>query len=204
MLYEDFLRKKEEFLLSLNVSRETFDRLSKFIDHLKECNQKINLVGSSEMGNIWFRHVFDSMQLMQYINIHSKVCDFGSGSGFPGVILGILGVNGMTLVESIGKKVSFLERVSRETCVKNKVLCDRVENLRDSFDFITARAVTSLDKLLKLTKGIRREDTICVFPKGKKYQEEIEEAQKNFDFKVQVYQSITHEDGKILVLKNVR
>ena len=245
MRYDEFLQEQQKLIPSLNVSRETFDRLKAYVNLLEECNQKLNLVGSSEMATIWDRHVFDSMQLMPYIvkgGFHVKsrkpsevqvllknasrtlmpeiegavedsalhipksslsVCDVGSGAGFPGIVLGILGVSDMVLVESIAKKALFLENVSRETLIKNTILCDRVENLKKTFTAITARAVAPLKDLLRLTKNIRTFDTVCIFPKGKKYQEEIEDARRYFSFDVEAHQSLTHEEGRILVITHV-
>jgi 16S rRNA (guanine527-N7)-methyltransferase len=204
MRYDEFLQEQRKLLPSLNVSRETFDRLDIYVKLLEEYNQKLNLVGSSEMSNIWDRHIFDSMQLLSYIPDSShSICDFGSGAGFPGIVLGILGVSEMVLVESIGKKALFLENVSRETFIRNTVLCDRVENLKKTFDVITARAVAPLKDLLKLTKNIRTPGTVCVFPKGKKYQEEIDDARRYFSFEVEAHQSLTHEEGRILVISHV-
>jgi len=204
MNYDEFLQEQRKLLPFLDVSRETFDRLEIYVNFLKEYNQKFNLVGSSEMGNIWDRHIFDSMQLISYVAESPRsVCDIGSGAGFPGIVLGILGVSDMVLVESIAKKALFLENVSRETLVKNTILCDRVENLKKTFEIITARAVAPLKDLLKLTKNIRTPDTVCVFPKGKKYQEEIDEARLYFSFEVEAHQSLTHEEGRILVINHV-
>jgi 16S rRNA (guanine527-N7)-methyltransferase len=204
MRYDEFLQEQQKLIPSLNVSRETFDRLKAYVNLLEECNQKLNLVGSSEMATIWDRHVFDSMQLMPYIPKSSlSVCDVGSGAGFPGIVLGILGVSDMVLVESIAKKALFLENVSRETLIKNTILCDRVENLKKTFTAITARAVAPLKDLLRLTKNIRTSDTVCIFPKGKKYQEEIEDARRFFSFDVEAHQSLMHEEGRILVITHV-
>ncbi len=204
MTYDQFIQEQQKLLPCLNVSRETFHRLERYMDLLKEQNQNLNLVGSSEMPNIWHRHVFDSMQLLPYIpTTATSVCDFGSGAGFPGIVLGILGVSQMTLVESIGKKVAFLENVSHETFLKNTILCDRVENMHKAFSVITARAVASLKDLLTLTNNIRTPETLCIFPKGKKYQEEIDDARSYFDFKIDVHQSVTHPEGKVLVISHV-
>lgn len=201
MNYETFLKEKNSLSLEQNVSRETFLRLESYVTMLK--NASFNLISAGDGDQIWERHIFDSIQLYPYFS-KGSVCDFGSGAGFPGIVLSALGIAPLTLVESIGKKAEFLQNVSRETFLDYKVICDRVENSTEKFDFITARAVASLKKLLQLTEPIRTHDTVCVFPKGKKYQEEIEDARREFSFDVEVHQSVTHTEGKILVLRNVR
>ena len=204
MDYNKFLDIQQKMLPSLNVSRETFDQLRVYLSLLEEQNKNLNLVGSQEMERIWERHVFDSMQLMLYLKKPPlSLCDVGSGAGFPSIVLGILGVDKMTLVESIEKKARFLMNVSRETSVKNTIICDRVENLKKVFDVIVARAVAPLKELLILTKNIRTSRTVHIFPKGKKYQEEIEDARAHFSFEVDVHQSVTHPEGRILVIHHV-
>jgi 16S rRNA (guanine527-N7)-methyltransferase len=201
--YNEFLKKQQSFLPQIDVSRETFEKLSFYVDKLFEANQKFNLIGSKEKEHIWERHVFDSMQLFQYIEKRSSVCDVGSGAGFPGIVLGILGVK-MLLVESNKKKAAFLEYVSRETSTQNKIICERVENLKSSFDVVTARALAPLERLLTWCEGIYYEKTIFIFPKGQRYREEIERAHKKFAFDVVSHHSVTDENGKILVIKNVQ
>lgn len=202
--YDDFVKIQNSLLPDLNVSRETFERLCVYIHRLFEYNQNFNLIGSQEKDNIWERHVFDSMQIYPYVEKNKKICDIGSGAGFPGLVLGILGISNMTLVESNSKKVKFLEDVSRETLINNRIICKRVENLKGSFDVVMARALAPLEKLLTWSQDIFYDKTKFIFPKGKKYQEEIDEAHKKFVFDVRSYHSVTSEDGRILVIENVQ
>ena len=188
---------------SFDVSRETFDRLNLYASLLIEENKKFNLIGSGEVSHIWERHIFDSMQLFSYLDPKDKICDMGSGAGFPGIVLGILGCNNITMVESIRKKASFLENVSRETSISNKVICGRIESLEGYFPFITGRAVAPLKKLLMLSRNISNRQTRFVFPKGRRYMEELEEAKKNFSFEVDKRKSVTSPDGTILLLRSV-
>ena len=89
----DKLRFKE----ICNVSRETFDKLQEYSDFLKETNNKFNLVGKSTLQSVWIRHFADSIKLKPLIELvlndteeKIKICDVGSGAGFPGVVLAIL------------------------------------------------------------------------------------------------------------------
>ena len=82
----------------------------KFIEYekiLKEWSTKINLVAPSTLSEIKTRHIMDSAQLAQYIPKDVNIIDLGSGAGFPGAVLAIMGWN-VTCIESIGKKTKFL------------------------------------------------------------------------------------------------
>ena len=117
----DKLRFKE----ICNVSRETFDKLQEYSDFLKETNNKFNLVGKSTLQSVWIRHFADSIKLKPLIELvlndteeKIKICDVGSGAGFPGVVLAILANANkwnvtVTLIESNFKKANFLQELSR-------------------------------------------------------------------------------------------
>lgn len=203
MTYPEFLKLQSSLIPSQNVSRETFNLLKTYVECVLRANETFNLIGPKEKYRIWERHVIDSMQLFPHIENKGKVCDVGSGAGFPGIVLGILGLTNITLVESIKKKASFLQDVSHETFLKNKVLWDRVENLKEIFDVVTARGVASLEKIFNWTYHIRNANTSYVLLKGKTYNVEIEQALKKYQFDVKIFQSVTHLDGKILVIQNV-
>ena len=82
----------------------------------------------------------------------------------------------------------------------------RIENLKiiKNFDFISARAVTSLDKLLKYAFKFYKKGMYCVFLKGKTVFKELEIAEKKFIFQIRFIKSITNENGKILLIKNIK
>src|SRR5579864_8505796 len=88
-----------------NVSRETLDRLVSYVELLTTWNARINLVGPRTLGDIWRRHVLDSAQLYPHIpqGTHLLI-DLGSGAGFPGLVLSILGIPEVHLVEADARK----------------------------------------------------------------------------------------------------
>ena len=140
-----------------NVSRETIEKLKTFQNMVLEWNKKINLISKASEQNIWERHIIDSLQLYPLIEEKDKVLyDFGSGAGFPAIVLAILSEQfypnlNITLIESIGKKVLFLENVKKSLNLNITILKDRIENLNLlKPDIITSRALASLDKLLKV------------------------------------------------------
>lgn len=195
-----------------NVSRETFAKLETYVALLNEWQQKFNLVSQSSLSEVWTRHIADSAQLFQYLNPEAKkVYDLGSGAGFPALVLAIIAQETypqmkFTLIESIGKKTLYLNEVKTVLKLNNvKIINARAESLDlPPADVITARAVTALTNLLKFAYKLTDRHTDLILPKGQSFQQEIDEAQKKWNFYVKVEKNPVSEDGVILCLKNLR
>ena len=201
------MKKFEE---KYNVSHETFLDLKCYLSLLEEWQKKFNLVSNSSLETAWKRHFLDSAQLFKYIPKNAKtLVDFGSGAGFPGMVLAIMGKNRtpylkVTLVESIKKKTVYLNEVAQKTNTETEILNERIENIKNrKFDVITSRAMTSLTNLLNYTIAFCKKDTICIFPKGKNYETELEEAKKQWKFDCKIETSEFSEEGKILIINNI-
>ena len=163
------------------------------------------------MSDAKIRHFEDSVQLFDYIPRSAKnLIDFGSGAGFPAMVLAIIAREKtpylkFTLVESIKKKTLYLNEVAEKTGVCVDVINDRIENIKkQKFDVITSRAMTSLSELLKYSHPFCHEKTICIFPKGKNYALELAEAHKKWVFKCEVKASQVSEEGKILIITQIK
>lgn len=200
----------EKFISKYDVSRETFDKLKAYEASLHEWQKKFNLVSSASLEDSWQRHFLDSMQLFKYIPQNAKILyDLGSGAGFPGMVLAIMGMEKtpylkVKLVESIGKKTLYLKHVAELTESNVEILNQRIENLpQEKADVITSRALTSLSNLLNYASPFCDNKTVCLFPKGKKHQEELAEARKNWNFDCQIIPSEQSEDGVILIITNL-
>jgi len=194
-----------------NVSRETIEKLKTFQNMVLEWNSKFNLISKSSESDIWQRHIIDSLQLQQFITAKDKILyDFGSGAGFPAIVLAIVSEEifpdlQISLIESIGKKVIFLNEVKNTLNLNINVIQNRIENLKlPKADIITSRALASLDKLLKYAIPFCNKNTKLVFPKGEKWQEEVTTAQKEWSFDFESFPSQTSQTGKILYIKNIR
>ena len=198
-------------LLNLqNVSRETIKNLELFQSFVLEYNDKFNLISKSSTAYIWSRHIVDSLQLINLIRKEDKfLYDFGSGAGFPGVVLAIACKNiypniNIKLIESISKKASFLDYINKKMDLNVEVIHDRIENITlPKADIITSRALGSLEKLLGYAYPFCSNKTKLIFPKGKKWSEEVDEAQKKWSFKYKTIKSITSEEGRILYIEKV-
>ena len=197
----------EAFADRCAVSRETLDRLRRYRDLLNRWQKAINLVGPSTLEDAWRRHFWDSAQLLPLIpDGATSLMDVGSGAGFPGLVLAILGVPGVSLVESDGRKCAFLREVARETGTPVTVHAARLESLVgriDPPDVITARAVASLDLLLQKTKLYMTPNTVCLFHKGRHADQEIEAASARWDLKIEKFRSATDPSGVILKVTDI-
>ena len=194
-----------------NVSCETIELLRTYHDLLIEWQEKFNLVSNSSLQNAWERHFEDSVQLYEYIPQEAKsLIDFGSGAGFPAMVLAIIAKEktpylNFTLVESIKKKTLYLNEVAIKTGVSVNIINDRIENIsKKKYDVITSRAMTSLVDLLKYASPFCKDNTICIFPKGKNYSSELAEAHKHWRFKCEIKPSKISEEGKILIITDIK
>jgi len=199
------IQEKIKSIAGESVSRETFLKLETYLSFLEKENKKYNLVGPGEIDRLWDRHVLDSAQLLPFVKQGSLgFLDVGSGAGFPGVVLSLLGAQGGCLVEASRKKCSFLENVSRETGAEFSVLNVRVEELRGrAFEKIVSRALAPIGTSLGWTQKICSPATQWIFLKGKTVDVEIEEARKSFSFDVEMYPSLTNPEGRIVRLQNI-
>lgn len=195
-----------------NVSRETLAKLEAYVALLNEWQKKFNLVSNSSLADVWTRHIADSAALFHYLNPEAqKVYDLGSGAGFPAMVLAVMAEDiyphmKFTLIESIGKKTLYLNEVKTVLALKNvKIINGRAENLKlPPADIVTARAVTALTNLLGFAYKLTDRHTDLILPKGRSFQQEIDEAHKKWNFYVKVESNPVSEDGVILCLKNLR
>lgn len=191
-------------LSPLNVSRETIHKLKIYEALLLKWQPHLNLVSKTTLKDIWQRHFLDSAQLFDEIPQKDlAVCDIGSGAGFPGAVLAIMGCKNVTLIERDRKKCSFLRSVSRETNVKFSVFEGDVKDFPQKADIITSRALAPLKNLLVLSEPLLKTDTVCLFLKGNNIDFELEDVPSELKIKVSKKKSITSSEGCILTLKDI-
>ena len=190
----------------LSVSRETFDKLFIYHDLLIKWQKQINLVSDNTLSDSWNRHFLDSAQLLSHIpNPLVKTADIGSGAGFPGMVLAIMGMSNIHLIESDAKKIVFLKEVSRLTNTSVMIHHSRIEDLSiGTFDLIVSRALSDLNKLLQFSSHFVSHETFCLFHKGKNYSKEIEEAKKSWSFDHAIFPSVSDPHGVIIKLSNLK
>jgi 16S rRNA (guanine527-N7)-methyltransferase len=183
--------------MSNNVKFEQYEKL------LRDWSKKMNLVAPSTLNDIKNRHFADSAQLADILPRDVNIIDLGSGAGFPGVVLAILGWD-VTCIESIGKKVAFLSAVKQELGLDNLTIYHgRVENfikdnkLNKKTTVFTARAFASLTKIMDY---VAKTNCRLFLLKGREIESEISDAKHKYKFKYELTPSKTG-DGFIITVK---
>ena len=190
----------------LNVSRETIDKFRAYLTLLEKWQARINLVANSTLAEAWQRHILDSGQLAAFYPPQTKnIMDVGSGAGFPGLVLAIMGGVTVDLVESDQRKAVFLSTVIRELDLPAKVHNQRIETLPQLLpDVITARALAPVPKLLKLIENQLSPKSVCLFLKGAAVQDELTNLQTYSTMDATTHPSLSGPTGVVLELKNSR
>ncbi len=188
------------------VSRETSDRLDRFVDQLLVWQQRINLIAPSTIPTIWTRHIADSLQLLALAPNAKVWADFGSGAGFPGLVLACAlaetpGAR-VHLVESNSKKAAFLREAARVTGAPAQIhpvrIVDFVDNLRDSVEVVTARALAPLVELLANAYPLLKTGAVALFPKGQDVDAELTDAAKCWTIQTSLVPSLTDSKARIV------
>lgn len=189
----------------LNVSRETLDRLKTYVELLQKWQRAINLVSQGTLADVWRRHILDSGQLLRFLPAGERpVLDIGSGAGFPGLVLAVLGAHDVRLIEADSRKCAFLREVARQTETPLIVYEGRAESVPSvAARVITARAVAPLRTLLELAEPHIIPMTELVFLKGIGVQAEIDDMKSIWRAEIERYPSRSSPDGVILKLESL-
>jgi 16S rRNA (guanine527-N7)-methyltransferase len=202
-----------EFVSASGVSRETLERLKTYVDLLGSWQKAINLVAPDGLSDIWRRHILDSVQLINFLpkapaGKTLKIADLGSGAGFPGLVLAILGAGEVHLIESDKRKCVFLAEVARKTGATVHIHSQRIEEIGEKLpfgrvDLVTARALAPISKLLEYAEPILKPGGVCLFLKGERVDEELTAASKEWIMQVEKWPSATAETGAVLRLGDI-
>jgi 16S rRNA (guanine527-N7)-methyltransferase len=165
------------------------ERLGTHLDMLLDANERFNLTAIREPAEAWVRHAADSLSMVPFVAEAGAACiiDVGTGGGFPGIPLAIAMPDvQVMLVDSVGKKVRFLQEVVDALGLTNATVRQaRAEEvaeykggLRESFDAVVCRAVGNLATLIELSLPLVKVDGLLLAIKGEKAQEEIVAAER--------------------------
>lgn len=207
-------------------------RLDRYAALLREWQARINLIGPATVPDLWVRHVLDSLQLLPLLAdpdggsqgaIH--LADLGTGAGFPGLVLAAVLLPGdaghrVTLIDSDHRKVAFLHMVAQameltadRTTGRRKggagepglvIHTGRIEAVApQNADFVTARALAPLDKLLGLTSRHLAPGGKAVLLKGEQAETELTAARQYWSFEAETHPSITGGHGRVLAIRNL-
>ena len=169
---KEFIFELKKF--NIEVTPLMLERLVKYYNLLIEYNQIIKLTRIIEKQDVYLKHFYDSLTLTKVIDLNTckNLLDFGTGAGFPGMVLKIFFPElKVTLLDSNNKKIKFLTELQEKICVDNLELINtRVENIRkerlNSYDVITARAVANMPVLTELAMPLIKNGGYFIALKG--------------------------------------
>jgi len=200
----------EEFAAQIPVSRETLDKLKIYAGLLAKWQKAKNLVANSTVDAMWQRHFLDSAQMAQHLkSVYGDrkltMLDIGSGAGFPGLVLAIMGLGHAHMVEANGRKCIFMRQVSRETSADATIHNVRIEEIEPfPVDIVTSRACARVIQLLDWAAPFLSETTEMWLLKGEGADEELTEAQSCWKMTVDRYGSLSDPGGVVLRLSGIK
>lgn len=176
---EDFVRILKENGVVLNVVQ--LQQFETYMEMLRDWNQRMNLTAITDPDEIYQKHFLDSVIPSFHVRMEGRLCDVGSGAGFPSIPLKIVYPElQVTILEPIGKRVTFLKALCDSLGIQADICKaraeDAVKSYRGSFDIVTARAVANLTMLCELCIPFVKRDGIFLAMKGSKGSEELDAA----------------------------
>jgi len=203
--------KKYSILGKLHVSRETCIDFERFILLILEKNQEINIISKKTEAIIRKRHIIDSAQAIDLIDLNDTICsDLGSGGGLPGIVLAIMMKNlnqpmKFNLYEKSHLKSVFLRNVTRKLKLNTEVIegdVFEIENLKS--ETVIGRAFKPLPVVLELmSKNFTNCKNLILFM-GKNGKQTLNEAFKVWKFEYKEKMSLTSDDSFLINIKNIK
>jgi 16S rRNA (guanine527-N7)-methyltransferase len=199
--------KSNSCIGSVNVSRETIEKLEHLSALITKWTKAINLIAPKSVQDLWDRHIVDSAQIYHCSpNGWTRWIDLGSGGGLPALVVAIIDQQkrSMTLIESDKRKCLFLKTARRELDLDINVINSRIIDVEIAkADIISARALAPLTDLLSYADQFLHQDGAAIFPKGVRYQEELDQAAKDWHFDVNAHTSQTNSDARVLEISRI-
>tara|TARA_B100000965_G_scaffold69448_1_gene54756 strand:+ start:32 stop:649 length:618 start_codon:yes stop_codon:yes gene_type:complete len=190
----------------LGFSDSSIEKIKKFNNYLLEYNKRYNLISKSTENNIWYRHILDSAQIIKYIDFSkiNNLADFGSGAGFPGLIIALHAENPsfhVKLYEKSPVKRDFLRDVKNNFNIKNISIENNVYEKEVLADVIVCRAFKKLEEIIDISREIVKKPHKLIILKGKNAQSEINNVSLDPNYSYKLEKSITDDDSKIIIVE---
>ena len=185
MEYADFEKIFLENSDKMQIEVKNIEKFYKYMQILLEWNEKINLTTIVEPEQIIVKHFLDSLTIKKYIEDEKNIIDVGTGAGFPGVPLAIETENNVTLLDSLNKRINFLNDVKEKIGLENVVTVhSRAEDAtkdkkyRECFDYAVSRAVAPMNVLLEYLLPFVKVGGKVICMKGPNVKEEMDNSEK--------------------------
>ena len=197
----------------LNVSRETFLDFEKYISMILEKNKKINIISQNTASKraIIDRHIIDSAQIIDFVNLNSKITtDLGSGSGMPGIIVAIILKNmnnnmNVHLYEKSYHKSQFLKEVSEKLKLKTKIFQKNIFEIKNlETGTIMSRAFKPMPVVLDLVYKNFSKFKNLIFFMGKSGKKVFENSKKKWELEYEEKKSLTNKDSFLINIKKIK
>ena len=189
----------------LGFSDSSIRKLNKFNNYLLEYNKRYNLISKNTEKSIWFRHILDSAQIIKFIDTSKdhNIVDFGSGAGFPGLIIAFYNENKgfhVKLYEKSPVKRAFLSNMKEKLDIRNLDITNDVYGEEILADIIVCRAFKKLGEILKISRETVKKPHKLIILKGKNAQSEINNVSLGYNYSYKLENSITDHDSKIIIV----
>ncbi len=180
MKYNEFKEVLETY--NIEISENQYEKFLKYFEILIAENQKYNLTAITEVNEVFIKHFLDSVLCMNYAAISGKILDIGSGAGFPSIPLKILIPElEVVIIDALQKRITFLNYLVNQLEMKDVVLIharaeEKIVDYRETFDFVTARAVANMQILSELCIPYLKVSGKFIVLKGSSGYEEVASA----------------------------
>ena len=190
----------------LGFSNSSIEKIKKFNNYLLQYNKNYNLISKSTENDTWYRHILDSAQIIKFIDFSKikNLADFGSGAGFPGLIIALYNENStfhVKLYEKSQVKRDFLRDVKNNLNIKNITIENNVYDQEVLADVIVCRAFKKLEEILSISREIVKKPHKLIILKGKNAQSEINNVSLESNYSYKMEKSITDDDSKIIIVE---
>lgn len=169
----------------ISLSEKQLGQFQRYMELLMEWNRKMNLTAITDPEGVTVKHFYDSLLLLKAVELPegASLIDVGTGAGFPGIPVAIARPDvKLTLLDSLNKRLVFLAEVCRELGISAEIRHARAEEggrqkeLREQFDFATARAVAGMNVLSEYCVPFVKKGGAFVAMKGPDGEEELKQA----------------------------
>lgn len=189
--------------ISVSLSDEILSRFAIFIEELQRWSRIADLLSQTDTDTLICKHILDSLALLSWLPIGTRILDLGSGAGFPGLPLAIVNPDfRVTLIEARRKRANFLKESIRKLGLHNvKALEGRAEELaqekelRGIFDIVATRATWNIALFLSLAEPFIRHGGVALAMKGPRLQEELTKMRESIE-----KAGFFHSDTKTYIL----